>query len=60
LPFPSHPAWFDYPNNIWWSVQDMKLLIMQSSPASCHFLPLRSKYSPQCPVLRHFQSMFSP
>jgi len=22
----------------------MKLLIMQSSPASCHFLPLRSKY----------------
>jgi hypothetical protein len=23
----------------------MKLLIMQSSPASCHFLPLRSKYS---------------
>jgi hypothetical protein len=44
---PSHPPWFDHPNNIWWTVQIMKLLIMQSSPASCHLLPLRSKYSPQ-------------
>jgi hypothetical protein len=26
---------------------------MQSSPASCHFLSLRSKYSPQHPVLKH-------
>jgi len=31
----------------------MKLYIMQSSPASCHFLPLRSKYCPQHPVPRH-------
>jgi hypothetical protein len=29
----------------------MKLLIMQSSPTSCHLLPLKSKYSPQNPVL---------
>jgi hypothetical protein len=29
---------------------------MQSSPASRHFLPLRSKYSPQRPVLKHLQS----
>jgi hypothetical protein len=35
---PSHPLWFDHPNNIWWSVQVMKLLIMQCSPASHHFL----------------------
>jgi hypothetical protein len=27
---------------------------MQSSPASCHFLPLRSVYSPQHPDLKHF------
>jgi hypothetical protein len=57
---PSPPG-FDHPNNIWWSVQVMKLLIMQSSPASRHFLPLRSKYSlstlflnilnPVCPSL---------
>jgi hypothetical protein len=26
---------------------------MQSSPASCPFLSLRSKYSPQHPVLKH-------
>jgi hypothetical protein len=30
----------------------MKLLIMQSSAASCHFLPLSFKYSPQHPVLK--------
>jgi hypothetical protein len=28
----------------------MKLLIMQFSPTSYHFIPLRSKYSPQHPV----------
>jgi hypothetical protein len=32
---------------------------MQSSPASCHFLPRRSKYSHH-PVLRHPQSEFFP
>jgi len=32
------PIHLIYPNNIWWSVQVMMLLIMQSSPASCHFL----------------------
>jgi hypothetical protein len=32
---------------------------MQSSPASFDFLPLRSIYSPQHPVLEHPQSMFS-
>jgi hypothetical protein len=31
----------------------MKLLIMQSSPASRHFLSLRSKYSPQNLVLKY-------
>jgi hypothetical protein len=29
----------------------MKLLIMQFSPTSCHFIPLWSKYSPQHPVI---------
>jgi len=41
-PVPSHTPRTDHPNNIWWRVQVMKLLIMQSSPAFCHFLPLRS------------------
>jgi hypothetical protein len=43
--------------NIWWSVKAMKLLIMQSSPVSRHFLPLRSKYSHR-PALKQLQSMF--
>jgi hypothetical protein len=33
---------------------------VQSSPSSRHFLPLRSRYSPQHPVLIHPQSMFLP
>jgi hypothetical protein len=32
---------------------------MQSSPSSCYFLPFRSKYSPEHPVLKHSQFMFS-
>jgi len=31
---PSHPPWFGHPNNIRWSVQVVKLLIMQSYPSS--------------------------
>jgi hypothetical protein len=31
---------------------------MRFSPASCHFLPLRSKYSPHHPVPSHPQSVF--
>jgi hypothetical protein len=50
---PSHPPWFYHPNNIWWGVQVMKLLIMQSSSASYNFHPLRSKHSPPHPVLKH-------
>jgi hypothetical protein len=34
----------------------MKLLIMQFCPTSCHFISLRSKYSPQHPVLKHFET----
>jgi hypothetical protein len=32
---------------------------MQFSPPSYHFMPLRSKHSPQHPVLKHPESMFS-
>jgi hypothetical protein len=47
-------------NYTWRRVQDMKLLIMQFSPTSCHFISLLSKYSPQHPVLKHPQSLFRP
>jgi hypothetical protein len=36
---PSHPPLFDHRNNALWSVQVMKLLIMQSSPAYRQFFP---------------------
>jgi hypothetical protein len=49
---PSHPPWFHHPNNIWSRVQVLKLLVMQISPASCHFLSLRSNYFPQHPILK--------
>jgi len=39
-------------------VQVTKFFIMQSSPASCHFLFLRSKYSPHFLVLTQPQSEF--
>jgi hypothetical protein len=32
--------------------EQMELYIVQFSPASCHFVPLRLKYSPQRPVLK--------
>jgi hypothetical protein len=47
LPCPFHPPWPDHSNYTWRRVQAMKLLIMQFSPTSCHFISLRSKYSPQ-------------
>jgi hypothetical protein len=37
----------------------MKLLITQFPPTSCHLISLRSKYSPQYPVLTRLHSMFT-
>jgi hypothetical protein len=51
IPHPFHPPWYDHSNSIWWSLQVVKLLIMQSSTVSCHFFPCRSKYSHH-PVLK--------
>ena len=28
MPHPSHSPWFNHPNNIWWAVQIIKLLLM--------------------------------
>jgi hypothetical protein len=57
---PSHPPWLHNSNYIWRRVQVTKLLIMQFSPISRHFISLRTKYSPQHPVLKHPQSMLLP
>jgi hypothetical protein len=45
MPCSSNPSWLHHSNYTWRIVQVVKLLIMQFSPTSCHFIPLRSKYS---------------
>jgi hypothetical protein len=60
MPRSSRPPWFDDASNISWSLQVTKFIIVKHSIASCHFLPLRHKYSPQHPVLKHPQSMLFP
>jgi hypothetical protein len=55
---PSYLLSLDHSNYTWWRLQVMKFLIMQFYPTSSHLISLRSKYSPQHPVLRHPQSMF--
>jgi hypothetical protein len=56
---PAYPFLLDFITLIvWWSVKVIKLPIKQSSPASRHLNPLRSKYSHQHPVLKHPQFIF--
>jgi hypothetical protein len=43
MPRSSHP-WLEHPSDIWWTEQITKS-IMQSTPASSHIIPFRSKYS---------------
>jgi hypothetical protein len=53
IPCRSYLPSFHHPNNTWWSLQVTKLLIMQSSPASHHFIPLRFSmyhYSEACEI----------
>jgi hypothetical protein len=50
IPWPFNLPWFHYYNNMWQEVQVLKLLIMQFSPATCHFLlrpnfPLNALFS---------------
>jgi hypothetical protein len=52
---PSHSSQFDPPNNIWCGTQVTKLLTMSFSPLPCYLDPLRPKYFPQRPILKHPQ-----
>jgi hypothetical protein len=60
MPRPPHSSRLDHSNYTWRRVQITKLLVMPFSPFSCHFIPFRSKYPPQHPVLKNPQSMFFP
>jgi hypothetical protein len=54
MPCPSHPPLLDDSNYIWRRVQVMKLLIMQFSPTSRHFISLFGRNI----LLSHPQSVF--
>jgi hypothetical protein len=60
IPYPPRSPWLDHSNYNLRRVQFMKLNIMQLSPTSYHFIPLRSKYYPQHPILKHLRFMFFP
>jgi hypothetical protein len=55
--FPAHPFILGLITLILFA-KHMMVLITQSSPLSCHFLPLRSTHSPQHLLLIHPQSVF--
>jgi hypothetical protein len=56
MPYPCQSSWFDHPNDIWWGVQSIKFLVMQSSPLLCYLVPLRPSYPPQHLILENLHS----
>jgi hypothetical protein len=58
ISFPFHTTRLEHSSYTWRRVQIAKLLVMQFSSTSCHFISLWSKYSPQHPVIKHL-SVFS-
>ena len=57
---PAHSSWFNHPNNTGLGVQIIQFLIMQLHPLPCYLVPVRPKYSPQHPILKHPQPGFLP
>ena len=55
---PSHSFRLYQPNNIWWKLQIIQLLIMYFSVPPCSIVPLRPKYSPQHPIFKSSQCTF--
>jgi len=51
---------FDHPNNIWWSVQIVKLLVMWSSPVSLYFIRLMPNCLSCHHMLEHCQPTLLP
>ena len=60
MPHPSKSSQFDHLNNIGWVVQMIKFLIVYFSPLPYYLIPLRPKFSPQHPILKHPQLVFLP
>jgi hypothetical protein len=57
---PPHSLWLGKSNYAWRRLKITKLLFMQFSLPSRNANPLRSKCSPQHPILKHSQPMFRP
>jgi hypothetical protein len=55
---PTHLSLLDHPTDICWGIHSIKLLVMQSSPLHYYLIPLRLKYLPQHPTLKHPQFLF--
>ena len=51
---PYHSSRFDRPNNIYWGVQNIKVLTIFSL-FPFYLVPLRPRYPPQHPILKHPQ-----
>ena len=54
---PSHAPWYEHPNNIWWGVQIIQILIMNFSSLLL-FPPASAQVSPSAPYPQIPQPMF--
>jgi hypothetical protein len=55
---PSHSSRFDYPEIFGKEYRLVSSTLYSFSPLPCYLIPLRPKYSPQHPILRHPQPTF--
>jgi hypothetical protein len=60
IPRPSQCSWFDYPSNVWWWVQIIKLRIMHSPSVPSYLVPPNPKYLPGPPIFEHPYPMYLP
>ena len=61
IPSPSHPPWFDHPQNIRCTISTKTpLLSPKFSLPCCYFLSPRPEQPPQCPILENPRSVFFP
>jgi hypothetical protein len=44
MPCPSQSSWFDHPNDIWWGIQSIKFLVVEST-LPCYLVPLAYIFS---------------
>jgi len=60
MPCPWHSFGFDHPNNIWWGVQIIKLLIIWIFPLPIYLIPFKLNYASSASVLKHSSAYVPP